>query len=144
MIGTISWGIRCAALTGLGRAEEAIPIFEQVVQHFETKLGRQATLVLMHKNNFGLTLIEAGQFQRAEEMFRELIAGAEATERQSLGRSLKRNYGLALLRSGHEQEARDLLTSVYQESIASGEIENANKCQEYLSLIPAINTPANQ
>jgi eukaryotic-like serine/threonine-protein kinase len=137
-------GIRCAALTGLGRAEEAIPIFEQVVQHFETKLGRQATLVLMHKNNFGLTLIEAGQFQRAEEMFRELIAGAEATERQSLGRSLKRNYGLALLRSGHEQEARDLLTSVYQESIASGEIENANKCQEYLSLIPAINTPANQ
>jgi eukaryotic-like serine/threonine-protein kinase len=128
-------GMRCSALTGLGRAQEAVPLHEQVVRHFESRAGSNSTLVLVHKNNFGLTLIEAGQFQRAEQLYRELIKQSEATQRNSAVRSLKRNLGLALLRGGQQQAARELLEAVYRDSLAAGEIENASKCQEYLSQI---------
>lgn len=126
---------RCAALTGLGRAEEAIPLFEQVVKHFKSKLGEEAIQVLVHENNFGLALIEAGQHHRAELLYRDIIAKIENSDMPSIERGLKRNLGLALVRTGQHAAAREILEAVYRESLAAGEIENATKCEEFLALI---------
>lgn len=126
---------RCAALTGLGRADETIPIYEQIIQYFGTKLGSQSTQVLVHRNNFGLALIEAGQYQRAASLYRELVAQVAGNEMASVERNIKRNLGLALLRSGEMEAASELLKSIYRESTAAGELENAAKCKEYLELV---------
>jgi serine/threonine protein kinase len=135
---------RCAALTGLGRAEEAIPLYEQVVRHFKSKLGEEAIQVLVHENNFGLALIEAGQHHRAELLYRDIIAKIATSEMPSIERGLKRNLGLALVRSGQHAAAREILEAVYQESISAGEIENAKKCEEFLALIHSANSTLRQ
>ncbi len=125
--------LRCVALSGLGRAREAVPIHQRVAEHFETKFGSQSALALVHKSNFGLTLIEAGEYERAEKLYRAMLADALGTGRYLVERNLKRNLGLVLVRSGQVQAARELLETVQRESLAAGEIENAQKCEEYLS-----------
>ncbi len=132
-------GLRCSALSTLGRASEAVPIYEKVVDYFVTRRGSQSALALAYKSNFGLALIEAGEFDRAEKLYRDMLLEMQekSTDRHSVERSIKRNLGLVLVRSGQSQSARELLEAVERESRAAGELENAQKCKEYLAELEA-------
>ncbi|MCA9272122.1 MAG: tetratricopeptide repeat protein [Phycisphaerales bacterium] len=65
---------RAAAFAGLGRHAEAIEAYTASIDHFRSRFGPENMFVLVTSNNLGLVLIDAGQPDRAVEIYRQLLA----------------------------------------------------------------------
>ncbi len=71
---TLAAGLmRAAALRRLGRAAEAVPLVERALAVAEPIKGPTHPDVLIAKNNLALTLGDAGELERSERLYLELV-----------------------------------------------------------------------
>lgn len=123
---------RAAALAGLGRFDEASQIYAAAIDHYTARYGPEYSYTVILTNNLGLAHVEAGDGKEAVDLFRDLLARTEGRY-DSMQPVLRRNLGHALMVAGQLDEARAELTAARDASLARGEAENAERCNELLA-----------
>lgn len=124
---------KAAALSKLGRIEEAATLYEKIISYFSEKFDPADTTVITHRNNYGLVLIDAQRSDEAVKLYEDVLTLFQDKEASSMTRVLNRNYGLALLRNSEVEKARAILERTLAESQKFGEAENVTKCEQYLA-----------
>ena len=113
-------------LMDLGRFNEAEPLYWTALEHQRVTLGPRALDTLATQKNLSRALFRRGDFQQAEEFFREVLGAAEELEKSATGEELvgtqrlvlDARYELAhlLFEKGELAEARALVESALAEA----------------------------
>ncbi len=122
-----------SANSGLGRHAEAIAAYAEEVAYYEGAFGREHRRTLEATNNFGTTLIEAGEGARAVEVLESVLSRVGEGRFESMESVVRRNYGRALVIAGRLEDAERELVRAYENSTARGEADNAGVCARHLA-----------
>jgi tetratricopeptide (TPR) repeat protein len=122
-----------SANSGLGRHAEAIAAYADEVAYYEGAFGREHRRTLEATNNFGTTLIEAGEGVRAVEVLESVLSRVGEGRFESMESVVRRNYGRALVIAGRLADAERELVRAYENSTARGEADNAGVCARHLA-----------
>lgn len=126
--------LSAAALAGLGKFDEARPIYLETIRSLRDSLGENATQTMVVMNNYATSLIEAGRAGEATPIFEDILTRLSASGGPpSMTPVVRRNLGNALLREGRASEGVLALETAYRESIDRQEYENARRCASILA-----------
>lgn len=126
--------LRAAALSGLGRFDEAQPTYLEAIASLRNSLGENAVQTLVVMNNYATSLIEAGKPADATPILEDILSRLPASGAPpSMAPVIRRNLGKSLLSEGRVADGVAALDASYRESIDRQEYENAQQCATILA-----------
>jgi tetratricopeptide (TPR) repeat protein len=116
-----------AVLGGLGEHARAGEIYRGVIERLTRRFGPDHRDVLIASNNYGFSLIQAGDGVAAERVLGDVLRQVEGGKFVTMEPVVRRNYGHALLLCGKTDNARRQLEVAWDLSAARGEVQNQQK-----------------